>query len=160
MENKSRSSADHADIHRRLISITILVFSLIYAAKVASYIVGNELMQYVTYAGYGFAGLALVLMLTTIYWKLKFIPGKDRYQLLYSEDSYANAMMNKSFKNSWMVTLLLLFLVSSLINKQSSVFPDQFYLDVCVFIMLSTFSLNFIFMFRGDKEDLTERDMV
>lgn len=160
MENQKRSSADHADIQRRLLSITILVFSLIYATKVAFYFVDGALSEYLTYAGYGLAALALVMIITTIYWKLRFIPVNERYQLLSSEDSFANAMMNKSFKHSWMYTLLLLFLISSLIDKQSSTYPAQFYIDLSVFLMLSTFSLSFIILFRVENEEAIEGEGV
>ena len=157
MGNQKKSGADHADTHRRLLSITMLVLAVIYGMETGLYFIEGELIKYVEFAEYGLVGLFFLMIGMTIYWKIKFIPVNERYLLLSTEDSYANATMNKSFKISWLLTLILLFLSTTFTGNDSSPLPAQFYLNLVAFIMLSTFSLSFIFLFRSEDEEAFEK---
>lgn len=92
--------------------------------------------------------LALLALAATVFWKLRYIPRKQRADLLTSDDSFANQMMSRASKISWISTLFLLFLIGSIINKDSTALPASFYMDLTAFFMLITFSVSFLWLFR------------
>ena len=147
MSNLKISSAEHVDNHRRLLFITMFLLSLIFAIKAALYVVEGQLESYLEFAGKGIFGLFLLVLVITVYWKVRFIPGKERY-LLNSSDSYVNQMMNQASKISWILTVVLLCILSFMINKDNWVLPGQFYVDLTLFFMLAIFSISFFILFR------------
>lgn len=148
MGNHKRSSADHVDIHRRLLILTMLFLSLVFAVKTSFYFAGEQLEGVLVIAGKGLAVASLISLCTTIFWKIRFIPGKERYHLFKSMDSFANQMMNQASKISWTLTLILLFITSTLIRKDISPLPAQFYVDLAAFFMLASYSISFLFLFH------------
>lgn len=140
-------------LSRRPQFLSMLLLSLVFAVKVGFYFADGPMDIYLRIAGKCIAVLAFLSVFITIYWKLRFIPGRQRYQLLMSSDSFAMQMMNRASKTSWVLTLMLLFLITTWTDKDHSAFPAQFYLDLTIFFMLASFSVSFFILFReGDDE--------
>jgi len=154
---KKTSSADHADIFRRLLIISMLLLSLIFAVKAGVYFADDGMKSFLSIFSKILAVISLIMLAVTIFWKLKFIPRSERYHLLNTDDSFANQMMNKAFKISWLTTLLLLFFSATVVNSESLGLPAKFYLNLAVFLLLSTLSVSFLILFRlednGKKQE-------
>lgn len=152
MSSHKRSSADHVDIHRRLLFLTMLIISLVFAIKAGDYFTSANVNRYLTFAGKGLAAISIVLMIATVYWKLRFIPGKERYYLLTSPDSYVMQSMNRACRISWSTTFILLCAITMTTSKNSSTFPAEFYLNLTMFFMLAIFSISFFILFHGGEQ--------
>ena len=124
---KKTSSADHADIFRRLMIISMLLLSLIFAAKAGVYFADAGIKSFLSISSKILVVISLIMLAFTIFWKLKFIPRSERYHLLNTDDSFANQMMNKAFKISWLSTLLVLFFSAAVINSESPGLPAKFF---------------------------------
>ena len=150
MSKSKISSADHVDNHRRLLLLSVFLLSLIFGVKAGFYFAEGELKEYMTIAAKSLFVLFAITIVVTIFWKLRFIPRHERYQLLSSTDSFANQMMNKACNVSWIATLIFLFFISSIIDKDRSAFPAQFYIDLTVFFMLAIFSVSFFVLYHSN----------
>ena len=154
MSNLKTSSAEHADNHRRLLFLAMLLMSLVFAIKAGFHFVDDEMKSYLEVSGKILFGLSMIVVVITIYWKLRFLPRNERYNLLTTTDSYANQMMNQACKISWILTLIFLAVLPSMIFKVSPALPALFYVDLTIFFMLGVCSLSFFILFRvGDKEE-------
>ena len=147
MNNLKVSSADHVDNHRRLLFLGMFLMSLVFAVKSGFYFVHDDMKNYLQIIGKILFGLAAITVVITVFWKWIFIPRNERY-LLSSNDSYANQMMNKACKITWILTVILLSLITSTTSKDHSVLPAEFYLNLTLFFMLAVFSLSFFILFR------------
>jgi len=112
----------------------------------------QKLQGFLEIAGKSLFGLFAVVFIATIYWKLRFIPRKERY-LLTSPESFATQAMHQGFKISWLLTFVLLVFFTVTTKKDHSYFPTEFYLNLALFFMLAVFSISLFFLFQGgDKE--------
>ena len=152
MSKLKPSSADHADSHRRLLFLTMLFMSLVFATKAGFYYFGDGMKTYLEIIGKGFLGLTILSMVITLYWKIRFIPRSERFHLLASSDSFANLTMYRAIKTSWILTMLLLIFFTSIIGKGNSTLPAEFYLNLVLFLMLAIFSLSFFILFFSTDE--------
>ena len=151
---KKMSGAEHADIQRRLLLLSMLFLSSVFAVKIAAYFADEYVLNYLKIAAVILFGLFALTLVITVFWKLKFIPRNERYQLLNTGDSYVNQMMNKAFKISWLLSLILLFFIRSISKENTSEIPAKFYLDLSVFLLLASFSISSLILFRaGNKEE-------
>ncbi len=154
---RKKSSAEHVDIHRQLLVLSMILMSSVFAIKIAVYFINEGIRGYLTIAGKSLSIISIILIAITIFWKLRFIPRNERYHLLTTSDSYVNQMMNQACKISWILTLLFLVFATSIINKNSMVLPAKFYLDLSVFLLLATFSISFFILLRmGDNTEHEE----
>ena len=157
MENLKKSSADHVDIHRRFLFLTMLFLSLVFAVKTSLYFVGEQLEGFLVITGKVLAVISLISFGITVFWKIRYIPGRERYHLFKSMDSFVNQIMNQASKISLTLTLILLFVTSTLIRKDFSPLPAQFYVDLAAFFMLSSYSVSFFILFHtGNSEEHQE----
>ena len=152
MSKQKRSSADHVDTHRRLLFLSMLLLSLVFGIKAGFYFAGAQGAQYLSIAGKALAALAVGMFVVTVYWKLRYIPDRERYYLLNSSDSFVMQAMNRACKISWIMTFILLCLITMTTSKDSSAFPAEFYLNLAMFFMLAVFSISFFILFRGGEE--------
>lgn len=152
MSHLKKTSADHVDIHRQLLFLAMLLLSLIFAVKLVFYFVNDTVNPYLEIAGKSLFVVFAIILVITIYWKLRFIPKNDRFQLLMSPDSFVMQVMNRACKISWFLTFALLSLVASVTSDNSTALPAGFYLDITFFLMLATFSISFFFLFRAEDE--------
>jgi hypothetical protein len=160
MSNLKISSAEHADNHRRFLFIAMLLMSLVFAIKAGFHFVDDEMKSYLEVSGKILFGLSMIVVVITIYWKLRFLPRNERYYLLTSSDSYANLMMIQAYKISWILTLIFLAVIPSMIIKVSPVLPARFYIDLTLFFMLAVCSLSFFILFLArDKEEYHNSDL-
>ncbi len=149
---KKTSTADHVDNHKRLVCFAMFLLSLIYAVGVIKYVADEEVVSYLGILGKGLAGLFFVVLIVSIYWKVRFIPENQRH-LFSSPDSYGMQALNRACMISWVLTFVCLSLIKLTISKDSSTFPAEFYLNLTVFVMLAVFSVTFFFLFRTDREE-------
>ena len=149
MSFSKKSSADHADIHRRFLFFTMLTLSLVFALEASFYLVDGSLKSVLVIATKCLAILAVIMGAFTVFWKLRFIPQKERCQLLTSTDSFVMFMMNKACRTSWSLTFALIMVITMTTDKESSAFPAEFYLEVIAFLMLASFSLGFFILSYG-----------
>ena len=151
---KKMSGAEHAEIQRRLLLLSMLLLSCVFAVKIAAYFADEHILNYLRIAAVILFVLFLLTLVITVFWKIKFIPRNERYQLLNTGDSYVNQMMNKAFKISWLLSLSLLFFIRGITNDNTSEIPAKFYLDLSVFLLLASFSISSFILFRaGNKEE-------
>lgn len=148
MSKQKRSSADHADIQRRLAILSIFLLSLVYAIKTSFYFTGDGTKIYLTIAAKSVSVIFLIMLLITFFWRFRFIPRSERYHLLHTSDSYANQKMNEAFKVSWGLTFAMLYFITELTKKNGLLLPVRFYVDLTLFVMLATFSVGFFILFR------------
>ena len=144
-----KSSADHVDMHRRLLFFTMLLLSLVFASKSLLYLIDGTLKNFVAISAKCLAVLSILMIAITVFWKLRFIPQNERFQLLTSTDSFVMFMMNKACRTSWILTFILINLIMMTTKKDSSMFPAEFYLNLVAFIMLASFSISFFILFHG-----------
>jgi len=149
MTNQQKSGADHVDIHRRLQFLSMLLLSLIFAIKTGYYFVDDEINKYLVISGYSLFVLFAIVLVITVYWKLRFIPRNERFQLLTSSDSFVMQVMNRAFKISWILTFFLLLIITTTTSNDSSVLPAEFYLNLALFFMLAAYSVSFFILFHG-----------
>ena len=149
MSKQKRSSADHVDTHRRLLFLAMFLLSLIYAIKTSSYLIDGNAKSILAIVAKVIAVIAVITLILTVYWKLRYIPGKERYHLLNSTDSFVMSAMNGAFKTSWVLTILLINLILITTNRETSAFPTEFYLNLISFLMLASFSISFFATFQG-----------
>jgi hypothetical protein len=154
MGQVKKSSADHVDIHRKLLFGSMLLLSLVFGIKSVLYLVNGATTDYLGTVARVVVVVALSLLGITVFWKLRFVSGKDRYHLLTSSDSFVAEVMNRACRISWSLTFLLLCLTMMFTSRDSSFFPAEFYLNLAAFFMLATFSVSFFILFRteGDEE--------
>ena len=148
-----KSSADHVDIHRRLLFFSMLLLSLVFAIKASLYLIDGTLNSVLIITAKCLAILAVIMVAITMFWKLRFIPQKERFQLLTSTDSFVMFLMNKACRTSWSLTFAFMMLIMITTNKDSSTFPSEFYLNLTAFVMLASFSLSFFILFYGGKTE-------
>lgn len=153
MSIPKKSSADHVDIHRRLLFLSMLLLSLVFATKTSLYLVDGTLVSVLSIVAKILAVLSLIMVVITVFWKLRFIPQNERFQLLTSTDSYVMFLMNKACRTSWVLTFVLIMLITMTTKKDSSIFPAEFYLNLMAFFMLASFSLVFFILFYGGKTE-------
>ncbi len=149
MSNPKKSGADHVDTHRRLLFLTMFLLSLIFAIKSSTYLVDGETISLLKIVAIVLAITAITLLLVTVYWKLRYIPGKERYQLLTSTDSFVMAAMNRAYKSSWSLTFVSIMLILMTTKRDISEFPAEFYLNLISFLMLASLSISFFITFQG-----------
>ncbi len=149
MSTQKKSSADHVDIHRRLLFLAMLLMSLIYAIKTSIYLIDGEPKILLLIAAKVLAALAIIVLIITVYWKLRYIPGTERYQLLTSTDSFVMSAMNRACRSSWILTFISIMLILITTKKDASEFPAEFYLNLIAFFMLASFSISFFVIFQG-----------
>ncbi|MEQ9377524.1 MAG: hypothetical protein RIG68_20220 [Imperialibacter sp.] len=154
MGQVKKSSADQVDMHRRLLFGSMLLLSLVFGIKTALYLVNGATTNYLNVVAKVVVAVALVLLGITVFWKLRFVPGKDRYYLLTSTDSFVAQVMNRACRISWSLTFSMLCLTMMFTSRDSSFFPTEFYLNLAAFFMLATFSVSFFILFKteGDEE--------
>lgn len=144
-----RSSADHVDIHRKILFAAMLVLSLIFALKSASYLIEERYSTYLKIGGYTLATLLFMLIGLAIFWKFRFIPGKNISYLMHSTDNFVNSVMNRASTISWVLTFIVLVFIMTRTERDFSLFPTEFYLNVTAFFMLASFSASFFILFSS-----------
>ncbi len=149
MSKQKKSSADHVDTHRRLLFLAMLILSLIFAIKSSTYLFDGEIRSLLKIVAIVLAVTAITLLIITVYWKLRYIPGKERYQLLTSTDSFVMAAMNRAYRSSWALTFISIMLILMTTQRDTSEFPAEFYLNLIAFFMLASFSISFFIVFSG-----------
>lgn len=149
MSKQKKSSADHVDTHRRLLFLAMFLLSLIYALKTSSYLIDGDAKSILAIVSKVIAVIAVITLILTVYWKLRYIPGKELYHLLNSTDSFVMSAMNGAFKTSWVLTFLLINLILTTTSRETSAFPTEFYLNLISFLMLASFSISFFATFQG-----------
>ena len=154
--SENPSAADQVDNHRRLLFLAMFLLSLIYAIKTASFIVDQDVADYLGIVAKGLAGLFLIVLLVLVYWKVRFIPKDERY-LLASFDSYVMHVLNRACLISWFSTFALLSLMMTTTSHNSSAFPAEFYLNLTLFLMLAVFSLSFFFLLHASGKHELEQ---
>ena len=152
MSNTKFSSAEHADFQRRFLFLAMLLLSLVFAIRAGFHLIDEEMKSLVEITGKIFFGLSMLVFVIAIYWKLKFLPRNERYNLLTSSDSYANNMMNKAYKISWTLTLIFLAVIPSMIIRANPMLPARFYIDLTLFFMLAICSISFFVLFHADDQ--------
>ena len=146
-KTKKSSSADHADTHKRLLFLSMFLLSLIFAIETGSYFVGESVGNFLSITAKVFVGLFFISMFFTVFWKIKFIPGDKRY-LVNSEDSFVAHALNKACKISWILTFIILTVITVTTSRESSDFPAQFYINLVQFSMTAVFSISFFILFH------------
>lgn len=154
---KKMSTADHVDIHKRLMALAVFLLSLIYAGGAIKYIVDDEVVSYLRILMKGVVGLLFVVIVVLIYWKVSFIPRNQRHFFSFP-DSYVMQAISRACMISWFLTFILLSLIRTTISSDSSTFPTNFYIDLTLSFMLALFSVTFFFFFRTDKEEEIEEE--
>ncbi len=152
--NKQRkiSPADQVDNHRRLLFLAMFLLSLIFGIKTTAYLIDEETKEVLNITAKVLAGLFAIVLISSIYLKLAYIPRKQRH-LFNSPDSYVTQVFNQSCRNSWVLTFVLLTLISVTTSQYSSAYPTEFYLNLIMFIMLMVFSLSFFVLFQAVTEE-------
>lgn len=152
MNQKNKlSSADHADTHKRLMFLSMFLLSLIFAIETGSYFVGEPVGEVFSITAKVVVGLLFISILFTVFWRIKFIPGDKRY-LLNSEDSFVAHALNKACKISWILTFIMLTVITVTTSRESSAFPAQFYINLAQFSMTAVFSISFFILFRDSGD--------
>jgi energy-coupling factor transporter transmembrane protein EcfT len=149
---KKSSSADHADTHKRLLFLSMFLLSLIFAIETGSYFVGESVGNFLSITAKVFVGLLFISIFFTVFWKIKFIPGDKRY-LVNSEDSFVAHALNKACKISWILTFIILTVITVTTGRESSTFPAQFYINLAQFSMTAVFSISFFILFRDSGDE-------
>ena len=149
MSKQKKSSADHVDIHRRLLFLAMFLLSLIFAIKASTYLIDDDTRSLLKIVAIVLAVTAITLLIITVYWKLRYIPGKERYQLLTSTDSFVMTAMNNAYKSSWGLTFVSIMLILMTTKRDTSEFPAEFYLNLISFLMLASLSISFFITFQG-----------
>lgn len=149
---KKSSSADHADTHKRLLFLSMFLLSLIFAIETGSYFVGESVGNFLSITAKVFVGLFFISIFFTVFWKIKFIPGDKRY-LVNSEDSFVAHALNKACKISWILTFIILTVITVTTGRESSTFPAQFYINLAQFFMTAVFSISFFILFRDSGDE-------
>ena len=152
------STPDLADNQKRLLFLAMFLLSLIYAAETANYFVDSQVAKYLGFIAKGLVVLLVADILLLVYWKIRFFPAKERY-LLFSIDSYAMQVLNRACQTSWILTFVLLSLITTTTDMNSSSFPAEFYLNLTLFFMLAVFSISFFILFQmNDGDELEQND--
>lgn len=146
------SSADHADTHKRLMFLSMFLLSLIFALETASYFGGEPVGDFLSITAKALVGLLFISIFFTVFWKIKFIPGDKRY-LLTSEDSFVTHALNKACKISWILTFIMLTVITVTTSRESSAFPAQFYINLTQFSLTAGFSISFFILFRDSGSE-------
>lgn len=146
------SSADHADTHKRLLFLSMFLLSLIFALETGSYFVGEPVGDFLSITSKVLVGLLFISIFFTVFWKIKFIAGDKRY-LLNSEDSFVAHALNKACKISWILTFIMLTVITVTTGRESSAFPAQFYINLAQFSMAAGFSISFFILFRDSGDE-------
>jgi len=74
---RKKSSAEHVDIHRQLLVLSMILMSSVFAIKIAVYFINEGIRGYLTIAGKSLSIISIILIAITIFWKLRFIPRND-----------------------------------------------------------------------------------
>ena len=148
-----KSSADHVDMHRRLLFLTMLLLSLVFAIKSSLYLVDGALKSVLVFVAKSLAILSVLMLALTVFWKLRFIPQNERFRLLTSIDSFVMLVINKACRTSWVLTFVLMNLVMMTTSRDTSRFLAEFYLNLMAFFMLASFSLGFFILFHSGKTE-------
>ncbi|MEP1034795.1 hypothetical protein [Ekhidna sp.] len=151
MSNHKTSSADKVDTYRRLIFLTMLLLSLIFAVKTGFYLVENEVKSILEIIAKGLFASFVIVLLAAIFVKWRYILPGER-SVLSDTDSYSYQKMNEACKVSWILTLLLLAFITTMTTKLSSAFPTEFYLNLTLFFMMAVFSISFFILFQWQNE--------
>ena len=160
MSNLKTSPAEHADNHRRLLFLTMLLLSMVLAVETGSFLVHEEMKHALAIAGKVFAILTLLAFVLTVFWKLRYIPGKERYYLLTTSDSVANQMLNRACKISWVLTILILAIAPKWISKFHPGLPLEFYVDLTLLSMFGVCSVSFFILFGlGGQDEHQQADL-
>ena len=158
MSHLRTSSAEQADNHRRLLFLAMLFMSMVFGIKAGFYWVDAGIKSYLEVAGQILAVSTVIVLGITVYLKLRFIPRNERKYLLTTTDSFANQMMNQACKTSWILTFIMLIVITGIKAKDGSTLPARFYLDLTVAFMLAVYSISFFIQFqtwgRRDNQEL------
>lgn len=153
MNHKTKaSSADHADTHKRLLFISMFLLSLIFAVETGSYFVREPVEDFFSVTAKVLVGLFIISIFSTVFWNIKFIPRDQRY-LPNSEDNFVTHALNRACKISWILTFILLTIITVTTGRESSALPAQFYINLAQFSMTAVFSISFFILFRDSGEE-------
>lgn len=159
MSNLKSSSADKVDTYRRLMFLTMLFLSLIFAIKTGLYLVEGESKMVLEVVAKVLFGLFVLVLLVAIFVKWRYIQKSERY-VLADTDSYSYQKMNQACKISWILTFLLLTFITTMTTKLNSAFPAEFYLNLALFFMMAVFSISFFILFQWhDREKSSNFDL-
>ncbi len=152
MSDINSSSADKVDTYRRLIFLTMLFLSLIFAVKTGFYLVEGETKIILEIVAKVLFVLFIGTLSYAIFVKWRHIRPKERY-VLFDTDSYSYQKMNEACKISWILTLLLLAFITTMTTKFNSAYPAEFYLNLTLFFMMAVFSISFFIFFQWQDEE-------
>lgn len=152
--SSTKSSADHVDIHRKILFAAMLVLSLIFALKSAFYLIDNSFSHNLKITGYVLAVVLLLLMALAIFWKIRYIPRQNISYLMNSPDNFVNSVMNRASTISWLLTFMALVFVMTSTKRDFSPFPAEFYLNITAFFMLASFSVSFFILFSNWQRNI------
>lgn len=141
---------DVADRHRRYLALEMLAIAVLSLANAAQRIVPADLVRATEHVQTVMGVLVVAGLIPMALWKLRNRDAELR-QLYLSEDGFVAQTLTRAQISSWVVTFVLLALMSPLSRRFETV-PAAFYVYVTMAVMTGVFGGVFLFLDRAAED--------
>jgi len=149
------SAAESIDAHKLKLAVFLLCVSVLLGIQAVSFLVNEETRNILRTVSEVLVVLNGVLMIRMVVWKIGIMwrISKEQRHLFFNPEGYVVEARNSAAYFSWVISLIALIILFGAAEDNVTSLPSEFFVLVVLFLMLSSFSLSFLYLWLIDSKE-------
>ena len=149
------SAAESIDAHKLKLAVLLLCISVLFGIQAVSFLVNEETRSILRTASGVLVALNGLLIIRMVVWKIGIMwrISKEQRHLFFNPEGYVVEARNSAAYFSWVLSFMALIIMIGAAEDNATSLPPEFFILALLFLMLSSFSLSFLYLWLIDSKE-------